>query len=35
MLDAKKSSWSAITRVFEGPEETFLAEIARGLHELH
>ena len=32
MLDATKSSWSAITRVFKGPEEAFLAEIARDLH---
>ena len=35
MLDILKCSWSATAWVLKGLEETFLAEIARGLHELY
>ena len=34
-LELLKCSWSATAWVLKGLEETFLAEIARGLHELH
>ena len=34
-LDVMKCSWSAITWVLEGLEETFLAQVGRGLHEIH
>ena len=35
MLITLKCSWSATAWVLKGLEETFLAEIARGLHELY
>ena len=34
-LDVMKCSWSATAWVLQGLEETFLAEFATGLHELH